>query len=320
MDVMKILRLLLLVSGIGAWSQPALNVSQVTHNGKASAGVALSSDGKLLAYILEEDVTHGGYSLWLHDMTAGPDRQLTSARMEIQLPAFSPDAKSIWYLAVARPGLNNLQRWTIAGESTGRAAGGDPKPAAQDVDTQVSFAPDGKSLAFIRWVPGGMARLIVLAIPSGELREVSAFKRNPTAVAWSPDGTEIAVPVRESDLSRVRFVSVKKGTTREILTPGIVSALCWTKTALFATMRRADQPSPFQVWSCAMPGGAWRQITHDDGGYMRSALSASADGSLVAAARYVKFQTGLEDLAAWFGNKDGGPRANPDVVLIRPGK
>jgi len=89
---------------------------------------------------------------------------------------------------------------------------------------------------------------------------------------------------------------------------------------LFATMRHADQPSAFQVWSCPLPGGAWRQITHDDGGYMRSALSASADGSLLAAARYVKFQTGLEDLAAWFGNKDGGPRTNPDVVLIRPGK
>jgi len=312
---MKILRLLLLVLGAVAWSQPGLNVSQVTHNGKAGAGVALSADGQLLAYILQEDITHGGYSLWLHNISGGPDRQLTSARMEIQLPAFSPDAKSLWYLGWVRPGLNNLQRWDIAGGSA-------DKPAVEDVDTRVSFSPDGKTLALIRWVPGGLSRLILLPIgtKSGKPQELLTFPGNPPAVAWSPDGTEIAVPVREKGANKVKFVSVKKGTKREILTPGIVSALAWSKTALFATMRKADQPGAFQVWSCTWPGGAWRQITHDEGGYMRSSLSASADGSLVAAARLVKFQTGLEDLAAWVGNADAGPRVNPDVVLIRPGK
>jgi Tol biopolymer transport system component len=165
-----------------------------------------------------------------------------------------------------------------------------------------------------------MARLILLPVASGQPRELLTFKRDPHSVAWSPDGTEIAVPVRENDQEKVRFVSVKNAATREILTPGIVDALAWTKTALFATMRKADQPSAFQVWSCALPGGAWKQVTHDDGGYLRMSLSASADGSLVAAARTVRFQTGLEDLAAWVGNKDGGPRVNPDVVLIRSGK
>jgi Tol biopolymer transport system component len=310
MDVMKT-AILCLALGVAAWSQPAVNVSQITHNGKAGGGVALSADGKLLAYVLEES---GSYSLWLHDFSGGADRRLTASSAQIQLPVFAPDSKSVWYLiAETRPGLNNLRRWNIA-------SGPDAKPAAQDVDTAVSFSPDGKNVAFIRWVPGGMARLIVLAIASGQSRELLTFNRNPTAVSWSPDGAEIAVAVRESDLSKVRFVSVKTGTTREILTPGIVSALAWTKTKLFATMRRADQPSAFQIWSCEMPGGAWKQMTHDGGGYLRLSLSASADGSLVAAARTVRFQTGLEDLAAWFGNQDSGPRMNPDVVLIRTGK
>jgi Tol biopolymer transport system component len=299
-----------LVFSVATWSQPAINVSQVTHNGKAGGGVALSADGKFLAYVVEDS---GTYSIWLHDLSGGADRRLTSSAAQIQLPVFSPDSKSLWYLAEVRQGLNNLQRWNLA-------TGADPKPAAQDVDTQASIAPDGKTLAFIRWVPGGMARLILLTVSSGQSRDLVTFQRNPTAVAWSPDGAEIAVPVRESDLSKIRFVSLKGGTTREILTPGIVGALAWTKTALFATLRKADQPSAFQVWSCALPGGAWKQITHDDGGYLRSSLSASADGSLVAAARTVRFQTGLEDLAAWVGNKDSGPRVNPDVVLIRPGK
>ncbi len=318
MKAVSILCVVVLALTTAAWPQAGINVSQVTHNGKANSGVALSPDGKLLAYILQEDITHGGYSLWVHNISGGADRQLTTARMEIQLPVFSPDAESLWYLAAVRPGLNNLQRWNIAGESAGS------KQAAADVDTAVSFAPDGKSLAFIRWVPGGTARLILLPVGTrpGKPQELWTFKRNPAAVAWSPDGTEIAVPVRESDLSNVRFISVKKGTTREILAPGIVRALVWTKTALFATMRKADQPSAFQVWTCTLPGGGpggtWRQITHDAGGYVGSSLSASADGSLVAAARLVKFQTGLEDLAAWVGNTDGGPRINPDVVLIRP--
>jgi Tol biopolymer transport system component len=292
-----------------AWPQPGINVSQLTHNGKSGSGVALSADGKQLAYVVEDD---GGGSLWLHDFSSGPDRRLAGFQRRVQMPVFSLDAKSLWYLVEARPGMNNLERRSIADE--------DPKPKAEDVDTAVSFSPDGKSLAFIRWVPAGMARLVLLPTGSGKPQELLTLHGRPPAVAWSPDGTEVAVPVREKGYNKVQFVSVKKGTTREILSPGSIGALAWTKAALFATMRKSDQPSAYQVWSCSLPGGAWKQITHDEGGYVRSSLSASADGSLVAAARLVKFQTGLEDLAAWVGNKDSGPRVNPDVVVIRPGK
>jgi Tol biopolymer transport system component len=321
MDDMKTVSILgwitlLTITG-AAWSQPGINVSQVTHSGQAYAGVALTPDGKQLAYVYQEH-DRNGCAVWLHDTGSGsggtPDRQMHAFKEPIELPVFSPDAKSLWYLTRDRPGLNHLQRWSLA-------AGPDPKSAVQDVDTQVSFAPDGKTLAFIRWVPGALSRLILLPLSgAGKPQELQTFPGRPTAVAWSPDGSEIAVAARKFERNKVMFVSVKKGTTREILAPGIIGALSWSKTTLFATMRKADQPGPHQVWSCSMPGGAWKQITHDDGGYVRESLSASADGSLVAAARYVRFQTGLEDLAAWVGNKDGGPRVNPDVVLIRPGK
>ena len=219
------------------------------------------------------------------------------------------------YLVQDRQGLHHLHHWNLS------AADPDPRPAAEDVDTQVSFSPDGKSLAFVRWVPDTMSRLMVLSLSGGgKPQELLNLHGRPTGVAWSPDGTEVAVAVRESGRSKVKFVSVKKGTTREILAPGFIGALAWSRTALFATMRKQDQPGPYQVWASAMPGGAWRQITHDDGGYVSDSLSASADGSLLAAARYIKFQTGLEGLAAWVGNTDSGPRVNPDVVLIRPGK
>jgi Tol biopolymer transport system component len=310
---MKALPILLAV-GVAAWSQPGINVSQVTHDGQAYAGVALSPDGKLLAYVQQVHDSNS-CSLRLHDNSGGPDRVLRTFPGPIQLPVFSPDAKSLWYLVQDRQGLHHLHHWNLS------VAEPDPRPAAEDVDTPVSFSPDGKSLAFVRWVPDQTSRLMLLSVsPAGKPQELLSLHGRPTGVAWSPDGTEIAVAARESGRNKVKFVSVKKGTTREILAPGIPSALAWTRTTLFATMRKADQPGPHQVWGCAMPGGAWRQITHDDGGYVRDSLSASADGSLVAAARYVKFQTGLEDLAAWLGNKDSGPRVNPDVVLIRPGK
>ena len=83
-----------------ACAQPAINVSQVTHNSDAGAGVALSANGKLLAYILEEDVTHGGYSLWLHDLSVGagggPDRQLTTAPREIHEPGKLQNQSGTW--------------------------------------------------------------------------------------------------------------------------------------------------------------------------------------------------------------------------------
>ncbi|GEM_PF-6467049 len=292
-----------------ASAQPAINVSQVTHNGKSGDGAALSRDGKWLAYVRDDgDAKH---SLWLHEVAVGQDRKIAD-KLWLERPVFSPDAKSIWALVQMRPGFYNLNHWSVAD--------GVAKVAAQDVDTAITFSPDGKTVAFIRWAQDAPSRLLLLPAAGGNARELLTFKRRPGAVAWSPDGKEIAVPVREDDLSRIRFISVAKGTTREIRTPGVVDALVWTGMALFATMHKADGPGPSQVWMCAMPAGAWKQVTNDDGGYQRRVLSASADGSLLAAARLVKFQTGLEDLAAWFGNKDGGPRTNPDVVLIRPGK
>ena len=80
---MKALPILLAI-GVAAWSQPGINVSQVTHDGQAYAGVALSPDGKLLAYVQQVHDSNS-CSLRLHDNSGGPDRVLRTFAGPIQI-------------------------------------------------------------------------------------------------------------------------------------------------------------------------------------------------------------------------------------------
>ena len=60
------------------------------------------------------------------------------------------------------------------------------------------------------------------------------------------------------------------------------------------------------------------KLTSDEAGY-RQEISASLDGSVIAAARLFKPKTGLEDIMTWVGAKGHGPRLDPNIVLISPG-
>ena len=119
----------------------SFTITKVTDNGK-SIQAAISPDGK---YILSVVADAGKQSLWLRHVETNSDTQVvTPEATRYSRLAFSPDAS---YLDFRRPAgtLEDVHDFYRA-----PVLGGTPKVIAHDVDTNITFSPDGKRIAYAR--------------------------------------------------------------------------------------------------------------------------------------------------------------------------
>ena len=94
--------------------------------------------------------------------------------------------------------------------------GGTPRKLLQDIDTDVTFAPDGSRFAFVRGFPYKSSSVIVAnADGTGERTLVDRKTPNEFAItdpAWSPDGKVIAAAAYDEGRARMALVTVNPGT------------------------------------------------------------------------------------------------------------
>jgi eukaryotic-like serine/threonine-protein kinase len=176
----------------------------LTTSGNVTRG-AISPDGKYAAYVTEDRV---GQTLRLAQLgtnaettkiPAGPDNYWGLT--------FSPDGRYIYYV-LARSFVGKLYRMPLL---TNEA-----KMVADDVDSPVSFSPDGSRFVFVR---NNTARhessLIIKPVDGGAevtlitLKSPDVFLPGPL---WSPDGTSVLCGARSitpESQSSVRIVSVR---------------------------------------------------------------------------------------------------------------
>ncbi len=162
-------------------------VTKLTEEGNA-AEVAISPDGKYILSLMRD--SSGLASLWLRNVP-------TNSNTQVQPPAdvaynglrFSPDGNYLYFVR-SDPGNMELRYLYRA-----PLLGGMPERLAEDVDSNITFSPDGRKIAFMRHdnPEPGKYRLIVRSLESGE-ESVLASGPNGQAVynpAWSPDGMTI---------------------------------------------------------------------------------------------------------------------------------
>src|SRR6516164_5648922 len=136
--------MLLIAAGYGVYGlfhktmlQPFADftITQLTKNGKAVAA-AISPDGKYLLSVLD---VGGKQSLWLRHLPTNSDTQvLPNAHSEYGNLAFSPDGNYIYFRKAVQLGFFDLFRAPVLG--------GMPQPIVRDIDTGMSFSPDGKRI------------------------------------------------------------------------------------------------------------------------------------------------------------------------------
>jgi serine/threonine protein kinase len=260
-----------------------ISVTKVTDSGDA-VDAAISPDGQ---YILSMMRSNGRAGLWLRNVP-------TNSNVQVQPPEevyyngirFSPDG-NYFYFVRSDPG-NDVLRYLYRAP----LLGGAPQKLAADVDSNVTFSPDGKSLAFMRFdnPEPGKYRLIVRPVENGEGDErvlaSGPISQTMYSPAWSPDGktivcTELKGGVGVASLTTVNVATGAKtvfftGNSQMFENPvwmpdgsGVLGLLHGSSSSFNQT----------QIAFVTYRGGKLIPITHDTNAY--SFVSVAANGRIL---------------------------------------
>ncbi|HEX8249906.1 MAG TPA: protein kinase [Pyrinomonadaceae bacterium] len=262
-----------------------VQISRLTENGKSSAP-AISPDGKYVVYVNNEN---GMRSLFVRQIATGSNVQIVPpSNLVFYQPAFSPDGDYIYYI-LADKGVGTLYQIPTLG--------GAPKKIIVDVDSKVSFSPDGKRLAFVRHNVETGRSAVYLINADGSNPEVlidtgASGETRFSEVAWSPNGEEVLVGSiikvfgDDSNEGKILLVSLKDKSSRQFgeRTWMNLSSFSWLKDKSgFYFLAKASLQDQKQIWFFSYPEQQVRQITSDSSGY--SVMSLSADGATIAASK-----------------------------------
>jgi len=281
----------LLAAGYGVYSlltrhpmRPFRNfaVTKLTEEGKAAL-VAISPDGKYILSLMSEN--NGQVSLWLRNVP-------TNSNTQVQPPAdvaynglrFSPDGNYLYFVR-SDPGNSDLRFLYRA-----PLLGGTPERLAEDVDSNITFSPDGQRIAFLRYdnPDPGKYRLIVKSLGSGEETVLTGGVNsqglfNP---AWSPDGKSILCVVMQPGdaLSGLMAVDARSGQQRLVLSSdsGLASPT-WLPDGSGLLVLERTRSSNFtlqQIVFVVYPEGRLDPVTRDTNNY--ADLSLAANGQVLA--------------------------------------
>jgi hypothetical protein len=157
--------------------------------GSDAYSAALSPDGRYLAQVRRIE---GRWSLWVQQIATGSEIEAVPGQdNEIGDVSFSPDGDYLYYRGRDPETPNYSALFQVA------SLGGTPRKLLFDVDTAVTFSPDGRQLAFIRGYPqlGEWALMVANADGSSERssRSRNRAASGPRQPSWSLDGKRIAV-------------------------------------------------------------------------------------------------------------------------------
>ena len=261
------------------------HIAKITESGKATFS-AISRDGRYVAYV-ENDGDE--YSLWLKPVgTEGRTPLIPPQPFGIFGPSFSPDGEHIYFVRQGPRPMGVLYRIpTLGGLET---------PVLEDVDSQVSFSPDGREFVFQRGTAEGSA-IVVAPARGGPQRNLATLEYplrfSLFAPDWSPDGKVVAVvAVDTSNQSRsIILLSVDDGGRRVLYsTENHIGRLRWLPdgSGLLAIIGKRLERLQFgrvtgtAVWRIENPSGRAERLTSDLANHDPCCLDIGANGSLVA--------------------------------------
>lgn len=261
-----------------AAEQP-VKITRLTTTGK-SMGAAISPDGKIVAYIHNEA---GQRSLWVRQVASSRNLQIVEpAGVDYFGCTISPDGNYIYYV-IAQPNVPLRDLYQVS------VLGGAPKKIMSDVDTPVTFSPDGKQIAFVRGEPTENHWHLIIANADGTGEKRLAVRKSPQFYefpAWSPDGKSLAISVGDATAGKemtVISVNVEDGTESTLTSEKwlAVKQVVWLADGSGLVMSAVDRDSRLQqLWHLSYPEGTARRLTNDLNNYAGISL-ASQTGDLV---------------------------------------
>src|SRR5271168_2199229 len=261
------------------------SIQNLTNKGHVSLGV-LSPDGKYLLHVRDED---GLQSLWLrHIVTASNTQVIPPLATRYAGLTFSPDGN---YIYCVRRDENEQ---TFASLYSAPVLGGTPHLLIKDVDSPITFSPDGQRFAYLRERHDSPVFDLLIAHADGSpdrtLLRNATFSGNfgNFLPAWSPDGKIIVIPeshLPEGAVGAILSVDVATGKQQFVAQSRsrFYSAAAWLPGANRLVVSTDDAAVSLneQLGVLRFPGGAFKPITSDTNEYLRPTLTA--DSKLLSA-------------------------------------
>jgi len=265
----------LLVPAKPAINPLAMQVSKLTENGGTISG-AVSPDERYAAFVMRG----AQRSLWVKQIATSSQAQIVPPQPGYfyYQPTFSPDGNFIYYEHT------DPQNDAVTDLFSVPSLGGTPQRVLSDLASPISFSPDGKQIAFVRYAAAKKGNQIIIANSDGSNQHIIAERENfssGSAPSWSGDGKLIAVPIfalAKESLSSVLVYRPDGSVVKSFAYPLLVDTATWLpdSSGMFLQIRATETRLRRQIKFQPYPSGAVQNVTNDLNEY--SDLSVTADG------------------------------------------
>jgi serine/threonine protein kinase len=264
-------------------------VTKITNTGR-SLTAEVSPDGKYIAHVLEDA---GQQSLVLTYMATASNVVIAPpSDVRYQAITFSNDGNYIYFMRHEKNETGLLYQVP--------ALGGSSRKILSNVDSKITFAPDGKRFAFVRFDKGKGEYSLMVAQTDGSGERRLAMRSNPDlfsiyGLAWSPNGDVIACldgSFTGGFHMRVIEVKVADGVEKPISSRTWfgITRVAWLKdgTGMLITVAE-ESVSPIQIWFLSYPEGQAQRVTNDSNDYRD--LSLTADSHTLVSVQHSRLVT-----------------------------
>ena len=256
----------------GAWRSRGLNpqtmqITKLTESGWVGGQSAISPDGRFVVYM---DAQGGG--LRTRQVGTRSDVEILAQGDGVYYPGLtiSPDGNYVNFLQSEKNNFSNKSLYVMP------LLGGKPREVIRDIDSPVSFSPDGRQFVFVRGIPSqGLPNRLEIHIANADgtddrvLATRQAWPWGSNGAAWSPDGKTVATnltymlsPVR----GKLEFFSVADGSMREGYSSNtLLGQPVWLPDgrSLIVPMQSTSANRAWQLWSISYPQGKVQPFTND---------------------------------------------------------
>jgi eukaryotic-like serine/threonine-protein kinase len=256
-----------------------MKMTPLTNSGK-SVCAAISPDGKNVAHAEKKD---GRQELLLTSIaTAGTSILVPPGDGEYIGITFSHDGDYLYFTQrKEKSGPGVLFQVALPG--------GPPRKIKEDVDSAITFSPDGDRFSFVRLNAASGEYSLMIAGADGTGERTLASRRDENTLSfegpsWSPDGKTILCAAGRWDNGyHMNLVEFPVAGGQESLIGRqwfSVGQVVWLEDMSGLIISAAEQPiSPYQLWRISYPHGDVTRITNDTIEYQ--SVSVSRDGNTI---------------------------------------